>query len=324
MQLLDVACSVASLDSDRPLVGILLPRAREFVASALGVLAAGRAYVAIDPAQPATRISAIIRDADVAATITNEDMKTLLPPECPILLSGHLRGVSDALSCGTFSAPRYSLESHDLAYVMYTSGSTGEPKGVAVGHRSLQILMRTLDRDLSEPDQVWMAASSFAFDSSIVEVLWPVSRGHYLCLGPNDAVGLLDSQIATGTSQGRRITHMQGTPSMARLLASDPATLSGLQQLEKLLLGGEHFPLDLVPLLTANEHSQPRLINVYGPTEATVWVSRSVVTPDTTGPVSIGTPIPGTGDIAKSCGWGRGVRRRPLTRRCSFRLGFRL
>ena len=172
-----------------------------------------------------------------------------------------------------------------LSYLIFTSGTTGRPKGVAITDAGLAAYFRAVDALLGhEPDQVWLAVSSVTFDSSVGEILWPAVSGHLVRLGDNRLPDLMDM----AADPTRRLTHLQCAPTLLRLLADEPEAVERLRRAGTLLLGGEPFPLDMVPLLKG-EAAGPRLVNVYGPTEATVWVSSSDVGPDAPGPVPIGT-----------------------------------
>jgi amino acid adenylation domain-containing protein len=277
-----IAKALTAAAGSSRLIGVLSERDANLVAAMLAVHQAGNAYLPLDPAHPDQRLADTVADAAPALVITTAALAGRLSPDIPVLLIDDLSVRGDVAAGGN---------AEGLAWVMYTSGSTGRPKGVAVPASAMSQHFTVLDAELAgDQDQVWLAASSVVFDSSVTEILWAVTSGHLVCIGDNTPLGLLESPLVTGTRDGRRVTHMQGAASMARILAADPDACAGVRGLKVLMLGGEAYPVDLVGRLTG-----PRLLNVYGPTETTVWVARSEVTADSPLPVTIGAAAPGTG-----------------------------
>jgi amino acid adenylation domain-containing protein len=181
-----------------------------------------------------------------------------------------------------------------LAYVIYTSGSSGEPKGVMVEERSLLALLQALDHVIPGPRPgTWLACTELGFDISVVELIWTLSRGFTVVLAefpgtlttspPADGAAALEAAVARHGA-----THLQCTPTRARVLLADPAGRRLLGRIPHLLLGGEALAPALArELLRLN---QGTLTNLYGPTEATVWCTSQRVTPDAS-EVPIGTAL---------------------------------
>lgn len=260
------------------LVAVLCPRSRDFITAVLAIHLGGGAYLPLDTSHPDERLATVLGAADPDLTLTTSELAARLPAGTAALLvdTGEVIGqVADR-------APRCA----DLAYVTFTSGTTGRPKGVAITYANLRTYFEAVDREIGhQSDQVWLAASSVTFDSSVGEILWPAVTGHLVRIGDNRLPDLVDM----AADPTRRVTHMQGASTLLRLMVAEPAVAERLREAQTLFIGGEPFPLDVVPVLRDGADG-PRLINAYGPTETTVWVSRCDITPDTVEPVSIGTP----------------------------------
>jgi amino acid adenylation domain-containing protein len=282
-----VARQLAGLRVAGRVVAVLLPRDRHLPAAILAAHATGAAYLPLDSGQPDHRLRAVLADATPVCVVTSAALRHRVPGDCPAVVHERVRPALPPPEPPGAGADR-------PAYLIYTSGSSGTPKGVLVGQAALGNYFAALDAVLARPRaQVWQPVSSIGFDSSVAELLWPLARGKYVCLTPNDPLSLLESPLAGRSRLGARVTHVQGTPSMARLLTGDPATLAGMRALDTLLVGGEPFPYDVLAALAGTGGAGPRVINVYGPTEATVWVAATPVTARSPAPCSIGPPIAG-------------------------------
>ena len=169
----------------------------------------------------------------------------------------------------------------DTAYVIFTSGSTGAPKGVAITHASL-LGVAAAQREvfgLGADARMLMVASP-TFDVSVGELLWAVGSGAALVVAPPQAYA---GEALTAVLQDQRVSAALLTPTV--LASLDRARLAGV---DTLLTGGEACPAELVAAWAPGR----RMVNAYGPTEATIWATCSA--PLSAGqPVSIGAPIPG-------------------------------
>src|SRR5262249_19740014 len=177
----------------------------------------------------------------------------------------------------------------NLAYVIYTSGSTGKPKGVMVEHRNVLSFFAAMDQVLGTAPGIWLAVTSISFDISVLELLWTLTRGFKVVLHGEEGTPALAAEIVR-----HGVTHFQSTPSLARMLATDPRSLAALGSVKKLLLGGEALPAALLGSL--RRATLGEIYNMYGPTETTVW-STAYAIPDTGASASnvpIGRPLANT------------------------------
>lgn len=257
-------------------VGILLPRCYLTVATLLGVLSRGAAYVPLDPTYPPDRLEFIAQDARLDCVVTDA---------APFPLGSGTIPVIDVGSADPAPAPvpderRSSADS--LAYVMYTSGSTGRPKGVPVRHRNVLAFLDGLRSRIGEESGSRVLFNSrLSFDVSVVEIFWPLFAGGE-CLITQDS-WLPRVKGVADLINSRRPTLVQATPSVWELLFASGVEL-GPEQVA--LCGGERLPESLARRFLATEAVS---FNVYGPTETTVWTTAWRMTKDE--PVSIGDPL---------------------------------
>ncbi|MEZ0073108.1 amino acid adenylation domain-containing protein [Planotetraspora sp. GP83] len=244
-------------------VGISLEQSVDLAVAVLAVLKAGGAYVPLDPAQPADRLAYMTSDAGVRVTIT------------PELLAD--------LPSGVPADP--GLTGADLAYVIYTSGTTGRPKGVAVQHREvLTYLAGVRERLAVEPGGSYALMQSLSFDFGITIF--------YLSLMTGGTLHLLNPRLPAAelAETLRRTDYLKVTPSHLASLLPEADVLPR----KLLVLGGEASQSAWAQSLAARSPAGPRVVNHYGPTEATVGITTHEVTGDEqTQTLPIGRPLPG-------------------------------
>jgi acyl-coenzyme A synthetase/AMP-(fatty) acid ligase/acyl carrier protein len=169
---------------------------------------------------------------------------------------------------------------------MYTSGSTGKPKGVMVENRNVVNFFTGMDRAIGCEAGVWLAVTSVSFDISVLELLWTLTRGFTVVVHGDEGPATIADEIAR-----YGVTHLQMTPSLARLLTLDPRAYAALGSLKQMLLGGEAVPAALIHHL--RQVFKGEIHNMYGPTETTIW-STTYRVEDVDATVSIGRPIANT------------------------------
>ncbi len=160
-------------------VGLLLGRSEDLVTAMLAVLAAGGAYLPLDPAYPADRLAFMAGDAGLTLLLTEAPFAGLLAGVVPEELTLRLDAGRELLFQD--SGPlRDDVRPENLAYVIYTSGSTGRPKGVLVTHGTALNFFAGMDEVLGagpRPGDTWLAVTSVSFDISVLELLWTLCRG---------------------------------------------------------------------------------------------------------------------------------------------------
>ncbi|MBV9444632.1 MAG: amino acid adenylation domain-containing protein, partial [Streptosporangiaceae bacterium] len=264
------------------LVGVLMTRRPEAVAAIYGTWKAGAGYLPLDPDLPAERLAYMLADCGVGVVLTEAALAGRLADGYAGKLVVADAATANALAGQPTSRVEQRPDPDAAAYVIYTSGSTGQPKGVLISHRALINLLRSM-RAMFGDETAWLAASSLAFDISLIEVHLPLLTGGRVVLAPDgrDGTGLLELIGRYGVS------HVQATPSGWKVLLA-----AGLEELPIIgLTGGEALPPVVATALRARVK---RLVNAYGPTETTIYTHAGDVADDTIGAdvVAIGRSIP--------------------------------
>jgi amino acid adenylation domain-containing protein len=279
-------------------VGVCLERTPDLVAGLLGVLAAGHAYLPLDPSHPEERRRFMLDDAGAAALLVDGENASWRAgadagcgawSACRLDLAELLRagpGASGATAANGAAGAR--LDPDRLAYVIYTSGSTGRPKGVEVRHGALSQLLGAMRErpGITARDRL-LAVTTVAFDIAGLELFLPLIAGAAVVLAGRDTAAdgwqLLDLAAATGA------TLMQATPATWRLLLA--AGWGEGQEGRGLAAwcGGEALSVELAAALTARA---PRVWNLYGPTETTIWSAVEQVRAAPGAADRAGTPAP--------------------------------
>ncbi|WP_326639614.1 amino acid adenylation domain-containing protein [Streptosporangium sp. NBC_01755] len=258
------------------LVALALPRTPDLVVALLAVLKSGAAYLPLDTDHPADRLAYMIQDADPLCVIATPETAALLPEGTAVLApSGVLPGAPSGVL--PEHGPSHPASGGDLAYVIYTSGSTGRPKGVAIPHTALTAFLLTMRERLAlGADDRLVAVTTIAFDIAALELYVPLISGATVVLAGRETVR---EPAALGALLSGA-TIVQGTPSLLGSL--EPAALAGL----RVLVGGEALPAALAETLHSVAASA---VNVYGPTEATIWATSADLPA-----AGIGRPFPNT------------------------------
>ncbi|HZF07637.1 MAG TPA: amino acid adenylation domain-containing protein, partial [Thermoanaerobaculia bacterium] len=238
-------------------VAVVAERSPDLIAALLGILAAGGAYLPLDPAAPPERLAWMLGDAGASLLVASPLASGLALPAGVRLVE--LAGEEDL----AVELPEIPAES--LAYVMYTSGSTGTPKGVAVTHRNVVRLVRGADYADLGPEQTWLQYAPVSFDASTLEIWAPLLNGGRLVLFP-EGMGSLDDLARVIESHG--VTSAWLTAGLFHEMVD--GRLEGLRPLRQLLTGGDVVSPEHARRALA-AHPGLALIDGYGPTEGTTF-----------------------------------------------------
>ncbi|MGO1849119.1 amino acid adenylation domain-containing protein [Microbacterium sp.] len=282
-------------------VAVVLPRSVGLVVTLPAVIRAGAAYVPVDPEYPAERVTAILEDAVVSVVVT--DTVTALEHEpvfvaagvSTVLLDGP--AVREALEQGVDVAPvlSRSLTPDDLAYVLFTSGTTGRPKGVEVSHQAVvnRLLWMRDDHGIGSGDRV-LLKTPFTFDVSVWEFFLPLITGAALVVTKEG--GHKDAEYLAEVINRQRVSVAHFVPSMLQAFLTSHPAADAVTSLRRVFFSGEALPTATAieaDMLFANAG----LHNLYGPTEAAVDVTAHPIHPTglaDSSVVPIGGPVANT------------------------------
>ncbi|MFJ1768229.1 amino acid adenylation domain-containing protein [Amycolatopsis sp. NPDC088138] len=256
-------------------VGICARRGPDQVRAALAVLKAGGAFLPLDPGYPADRLAFMVTDSGMRVLLTESDVDGTVP------FNG-TKVLLDEPESGPVGTPVRPHLDHP-AYVLYTSGSTGLPKGVVVPHRGLVNLVHA-QREVfaTAPDERILQLASFNFDVSIHEIVMALANGARLCTAP--------------------VENLRPGPDLARTIGDLGVTTATIVPTALTMLAGEELPT-VRTLLTGGEAPTEQIVetwspgrafyNCFGPTEATVWTHIARCAPGEGRPV-MGLPFRNT------------------------------
>ncbi len=268
------------------LVAICARPSPEMIIGFLAILLAGGCCVPLDPAYPVERFAILLAESGADVCVATSGCEVCYPPEKQDrLITIPLAGTATV----PVELPANSLTAEHPAHLLFTSGSTGQPKGVLLPHRGVVRLVRNQNFISITPDDVFLQAAPVSFDASLLEIWGPLLNGGRLILLP-DGPGLADIAAAV---QDHGVTTLWLTSGLFQLMMDEhPGSLKGLRYL---LAGGDvlspahvRLALETLPGTT--------LINGYGPTENTTFTTCHHITlADLAKPtIPIGTPISNT------------------------------
>jgi amino acid adenylation domain-containing protein len=242
-------------------VGVLLERGAPAIIAMLGILKAGAAYMPLNASDPQIRLASLIKDAGARMVTTRRDLVRHLDSQAEFLLVDEL----PSLEYGTPQPLRAHPDEDSLACVLFTSGSTGQPKGVEVTHRGIARLLFGQDYVEFGPAETILQLAPLSFDASTFEIWGALLHGSTLVVHAEDlpSLGALERTI-----QEHGVTTMWLGAALFNLIIDERVGL--LQPLRQLLIGGEALSISHVRrALVSLPHVA--IINGYGPTENTTF-----------------------------------------------------
>jgi surfactin family lipopeptide synthetase C len=261
-------------------VGVCLSRSVNLIATLLAVLKIGAIYIPLDQNHPQQRLNFILDDAQIQYLISDRDLTNM--PELTTQIS-----LAQLLASGYDLVELTPPTLEQTAYILYTSGSTGQPKGVQISHLNLTNCLQSFWHDLQiTAADVALATTTIGFDIAGLELFLPLISGAQVVLLESSR----NPEIVMQALSDYSVTLMQATPATWHLLLS--VGWAGQRNLT-VLCGGEAMDL---PLAKALIDRCPKVWNVYGPTETTIWSAMQPVTEASlqATTVAIGHPIANT------------------------------
>ena len=275
-----IASNLENLNISNSKVAVLCKKSVFMVASLLGIMKSGNAYIPIDVEYPTERIEYIMKNSNVKTLITTEKYADLYDTPNKIIIDD--LDFTTTLHYTNISKP------DSLAYMIYTSGTTGNPKGVKIKHKNiLNTLVWRKNYYNFNPEIVVLQVPSFSFDSSVEDIFTPLISGATLVI---PTVARTDINIICEELVKNKVNHFLVVPSLYKILLREK--LECLSTLKFVTIAGESFLTALV-----KEHFKKlpnvRLINEYGPTENSVCSTFYELTKNNS-TVYIGSPIANT------------------------------
>ncbi len=259
-------------------VALCAARSPELVVGTLAVLRAGGAFVPLDPAYPPERLAFMLADSGARVLLAQPELLERFPEHAAETVPLEIPAASEAASPG----PAPAVAPDGLAYVIYTSGSTGTPKGVMVPHRGLAAVAHEQARRFGVgPGCRVLQFASASFDASVFEMVMALASGATLVLAPREALLPGDSLAETMRREHIGVATLPPT-ALAALPGGEYASLRAVAA------AGEALPAELVDRWAPGR----RFLNLYGPTETTIWATAAECAPSG-GKPSIGRPIAG-------------------------------
>jgi len=264
-------------------IGLFVDRSLEMVVGLLGILKSGACYVPLDPTHPKQRIGHILTQSDSPIVVTQRSLAAGLVSNARLI---SLDSDWPQIASQPSSKTKDTATSNHIAYVLFTSGSTGQPKGVEVTHRSLVNLLNSVCKQPGmNSDDTVLAVTTISFDVATGELLVPLCVGARVIIA--SAETMTDGSQLKSEMEKHNISAITATPGTFRLLGEAGwKSHPGL----KIWATGEALPRELANTLL---EGGCELWDMYGPTETAIWSVGGRIE-SISGPVLIGRPIDNT------------------------------
>ncbi len=269
-------------------IPVLMHRNEKLIAALLGILKAGYSYIPLDPEYPQSRIDYIVKNSRVRTILTehacqyeNDDIEKLYIED---LLQAQSEA-GEVKETGKINHADFA----ETSYTIYTSGTSGNPKGVSVRHREMANFVQAIQHiePFAVSDRI-LCVTTICFDIFVLECFCTLCHGATMVLA--DETECVDVERLAELIQKHSVDIIQFTPSRMQIILSVAAGRAAMKQLKTIFLGGESLNLEILNQL--RQYTDARIINMYGPTETTVWSTYKDVTKDDY--ITIGRPIDNT------------------------------
>ncbi|MEC3879883.1 non-ribosomal peptide synthetase [Parapedobacter sp. 10938] len=265
-------------------VGVAMDRSIEMLVALVGIAKSGGVYLPLDPEYPEERIEFMLQDSTAKYLVTDKHHKGRWGSEVSIIIFGDIQANLDIQQT---TPPSIPITGEDLVYLLYTSGSSGKPKGVQIKHSNLLNFLLSMQRQpgIQRADVVFNI-TTISFDIAGLELYLPLTVGATLVLSDQETTR--DGRAILRSLSDRQVTLMQATPSTWRMMLD-----AGWEHRIplKALCGGEPFPIELADKLLDRCQA---VWNMYGPTETTIWSTIKEITRADNGLITVGNPIANT------------------------------
>jgi len=275
------------------LVALLVERSLYMITGIMGILKAGAAYLPIDPNNPEDRIRFILEDSKSTIIISQRDILEKFSLDIEAIDIS-----SDSVYEGDGENPKSSIQAEDLAYAIYTSGTSGEPKGSLIEHRNVVNLVKGLSKHIYGKYGMGLNVAliaSYAFDASVQQIFSSLLGGHTLFIVPDEVK--MDTEKLISFYRDNSIDISDGTPSHVKILAYGEISDNKRLGIKHFIIGGEVLYCKTVKELYKRfAEDSFEITNIYGLTEC--CVDSTVVTLDRSSRldykvVPIGSPMTG-------------------------------
>ncbi|PDX99224.1 non-ribosomal peptide synthetase [Bacillus pseudomycoides] len=282
--------------SKNPVIGIMAERSVELIVGIFAILKTGSAYLPLNDLDPIERKKAILHDSNMELLLVSETVKQNLHADLkaislPIKDERYLNYSSENLGL--------LVESTNLAYILYTSGSTGNPKGVMIEHRSVINRINWMQKAYQlNSEDVILQKTPTTFDVSVWELFWWYFNGASVCMLPSGEERNPEKII--NAIETNKVSHIHFVPSMFNeflTFVEKNKQINRLKSLKYIYLSGEAIKVNHVEKFNRvfNTLNEVNLVNLYGPTEATIDVTYyNYSRKDTLASIPIGKPIDNT------------------------------
>ncbi len=250
-------------------VGLCLGRSLEMIVGVLGILKAGGAYVPLDPSHPEERLRAMLDDSGATVLLVARGREAQHPQFTGAVVGLHIDG--EVVTADGNDVSSRPVTPDCLAYVMYTSGSSGRPKGVMIEHRSLvnYVSAAAAQFELTQDDRVLQFAS-VGFDTTAEEIFPCLARGGALVVRPEGALPTVDEFVKMSEALGLTVWDLPTAYWHQLVDELGRRSIELPRSLRLVVIGGERAFLERVHSWRTLTGGRIRLLNTYGPTEATI------------------------------------------------------